>query len=278
MSSFNTTATVSVTFSASGSGQFYDGLPAPSGFSYTYMVIDETTGLVAGFEPGSDLSGYTAGSYEVYGVSYNTSSNLNAYVGQSLSNFEGAILSSSLCANISSNDVHVVIEGTVVECEGDLMIIDELVGGLYEANVNLSTLGKVTVLPDSAATFQAGESITLTADFFVLAGAEFDAIIAGGCAGVNAPMPAPFAEESTTDYELFRTDNTLVLNWHSYKQLTKIQLQNQYGYVIFEEAAGQNMAGDVFRFNMAMLTNGKYKMLIDAGGVLLEKRFVWEKE
>lgn len=109
-----------ITTSNNVGGNLYSNYPAPAGsFSYTYVIVSNTTGLIKAFDAGSNLSNpanYSKGVYSVYGLSYASSINattLNAYVGGSFELFKQAILNNpgTLCSNLSDNAVQVTIQG-----------------------------------------------------------------------------------------------------------------------------------------------------------------------
>ncbi|HEX6914552.1 MAG TPA: zinc-dependent metalloprotease family protein [Chitinophagaceae bacterium] len=88
-----------------------------AGFSYTYVIVNNATGNIVSIGP-SDLSNgsnYPPGQYTVYGLSYsNTISNLNSYVGGSLTALLTQIQNNpaTFCANLSKNSVTVNVTGT----------------------------------------------------------------------------------------------------------------------------------------------------------------------
>ncbi len=89
-----------------------------AGFSYSYVVVRNSTGNIVAISSTSDLSNSTtfpAGQYTVYGVSYSTSvSNLNTYVGGSFAALATQIQNnpSTFCADLSKNAVTVNVTGT----------------------------------------------------------------------------------------------------------------------------------------------------------------------
>lgn len=110
-----------VTVSNTVSGTLWTNFPPPgAGFSYTYVIVSNVTGLIKAFDVEANLSNasnYPKGSYAVYGLSYSnsiTANTLNAYIGGSFNTFRQDILNNpaTLCANISDNAVQVTVEGS----------------------------------------------------------------------------------------------------------------------------------------------------------------------
>jgi Metallo-peptidase family M12B Reprolysin-like/SprB repeat/Dockerin type I domain len=96
-------------------GQLYSNTPNPgAAFSYTYAVVNKATGNIVAFQADSDLTNtgtYPVGMYTVYGVSYKAleSALLNSYVGGSYTNFQSAVGSLAICANIANVSKSVTI-------------------------------------------------------------------------------------------------------------------------------------------------------------------------
>jgi hypothetical protein len=111
------------TITASGAGTLYSTTPSPgAGFSYTYVIVDNATGLIKAIDASSNLSNastYPSGNnYTVYGLSYSSSvstATLNSYVGTSFAAFENTLQYSpaTLCGNVSSNNVVVSVFGVL---------------------------------------------------------------------------------------------------------------------------------------------------------------------
>ncbi|MCS3795566.1 reprolysin-like metallopeptidase [Niastella sp. OAS944] len=104
--------------SVSGPGTLLSGAAGPgAGFSYTYVIVDNATGLIKAFDASSDLSNatnYPVGTtYSVYGLSYSNAiaASLNAYVGGTYTAFRNALLynPTTLCGNVSANSTQVTI-------------------------------------------------------------------------------------------------------------------------------------------------------------------------
>lgn len=109
--------TINVTPPAGGG--LFTNTPSPgAGFNYTYVIVDNATGLIKAFDASSDLSNgtqYTSGkTYTVYGLSYSntiTNATLNTYVGTSFATFKNTLLYNpgTLCGNVSANNLLVTI-------------------------------------------------------------------------------------------------------------------------------------------------------------------------
>jgi hypothetical protein len=113
----------SVTVTAPMGGGLYSGTPNPgSSYTYTFVIVNSTTGNIAGFSSNGDMTNSTtfpAGNYKVYGLSYSTSvttTTLNGYVGSSFSSFKTALLNNTICGNLSTNS-KIVIVGTVTDLQ-----------------------------------------------------------------------------------------------------------------------------------------------------------------
>jgi hypothetical protein len=111
------------TINVSGPGSLYNNTPNPgAGFTYTYVIVNNATGLIRAFDASADLSNsstYPVGtSYSVYGLSHSTgisAATLNTYVGTSFSSFRNAILynPATLCGSLASTVVPVTVTGVL---------------------------------------------------------------------------------------------------------------------------------------------------------------------
>lgn len=110
-----------ITVSNTVGGTLWSNFPPPgAGFSYTYVIVSNGTGLIKAFDADASLvnaTNYPKGSYAVYGLSYSntiTTNTLNGYVGGSFAAFRQDILNNpgTRCANISDNAVQVTVEGS----------------------------------------------------------------------------------------------------------------------------------------------------------------------
>lgn len=110
---------ISYVITTSGAGTVIGSNPVytnpGAGFSYGYIIVNNATNTIVGFSATPNLTNsttYPAGSYSVYGISYNNSvTTLNTYVGQNFNNLTSAIASnpSGFCANLSKNAIQVNI-------------------------------------------------------------------------------------------------------------------------------------------------------------------------
>jgi hypothetical protein len=89
-----------------------------AGFSYTYVIVDNATGLIKAFDASSDLSNattYPVGTtYTVYGLSHSnaiTPATFTSYVGGSFTTFRNDLLynPTTLCGNMSVNNAQVTV-------------------------------------------------------------------------------------------------------------------------------------------------------------------------
>ncbi|HEX6430860.1 MAG TPA: M12 family metallo-peptidase [Niastella sp.] len=99
-------------------GALLSSAPNPgAGFSYTYVIVDNATGLIKAIDASSDLSNAsiypTNSDYTVYGLSYSNavSATLTSYVGTSFAAFRNALLynPATLCGNVSANNLLVTV-------------------------------------------------------------------------------------------------------------------------------------------------------------------------
>ena len=92
-------------------GTIFDGVPEPSGFSYNYVVVDESNGLIKEISVDPDLSNatiYPQGNYKVYGLSWDGVSVLPA-PGTSFDGLISDIINLVVCAQLSTNCIEVAI-------------------------------------------------------------------------------------------------------------------------------------------------------------------------
>lgn len=116
----------SYTVGVTGPGALYTtGANPGAGFSYTYVIVDNATGLIKAFDASSDLSNatnYPVGtSYTVYGLSYSNAiaGSLNTYVGGSFTAFKNAVLynPATLCSNFSTNTAQVTVTSVLASAQ-----------------------------------------------------------------------------------------------------------------------------------------------------------------
>ena len=107
--------TINVTPPAGG-GLFSGPANPGAGFSYTYVIVDNTTGNIKAIDATSDLtntSTYPGGTYQVYGLSYDNThaATLNGYVNGPFSTLQNDLLNSpgTMCGNLSNNSITVTV-------------------------------------------------------------------------------------------------------------------------------------------------------------------------
>lgn len=114
------------TIGVTGPGSLYTARANPgAGFSYTYVIVDNATGLIKAFDASSDLSNATnypvETSYTVYGLSYSNAigASLNSYVGGSFTAFRNAVLynPATLCSNLSTNNAQVTVTSVLASAQ-----------------------------------------------------------------------------------------------------------------------------------------------------------------
>lgn len=75
----------SITFGVQGTGDVYEVLTTPAGYSYTYVALNTSTSTVSAESATSNFTSLPAGTFEVYGVMYKNGVVPSSFVGQSLS-------------------------------------------------------------------------------------------------------------------------------------------------------------------------------------------------
>lgn len=125
VSSFNAsvpTLPASYSVAVSGPGTLYNGTPQPAGFNYSYVIVNNSTGLIKEVRSTPDMTNagtYPAGDYSVYGISSSsTAASLNTtYANGLFSVLYNATLNQTggLCASLSTNfrNVQISIPTTV---------------------------------------------------------------------------------------------------------------------------------------------------------------------
>ncbi|QQS28410.1 MAG: choice-of-anchor J domain-containing protein [Sphingobacteriales bacterium] len=105
-----------INFTPPGGGGVYNGIPSPpAGYAYTYIMVNNGTGLITGINGSSDLSDsntFTPANYHVYGFSYQTATipNLNVLIGMSQQTLQNNLDFLVYCGQLSSNFVLVTVE------------------------------------------------------------------------------------------------------------------------------------------------------------------------
>ena len=171
--------------SAPAGASLYDGpnVPPGTGFSYTYVVVNTATNLIAGFESSSDLTAYAAGTYKAYGISYESIANLNPYIGSSFTSFQTDLAFLVVCGNLSTNCIEVDITGSS-SCDPNYAGGNALSGN-QTANDDFETDGIIESSQNVSAPmvdYDSGTYICLKNGFEVQLGTVFRAFI-DGCGG-----------------------------------------------------------------------------------------------
>ena len=74
----------SITFNMSGPGDFIELQNIPSGFSYTYTAINQTSNLITDVSATSNFTGTAAGTYKIYGLMYANGFNTSTLIGNTM--------------------------------------------------------------------------------------------------------------------------------------------------------------------------------------------------
>jgi hypothetical protein len=190
--------TINVTPPAGGG--IYTNTPSPAGTNYTYVIVDNATGLIKAFDPSSDLSNgtqYTSGqTYTVYGLSYSnavSAATLNTYAGTSFATFKNTLLYSpgTLCGNISSNNVQVSVTAVLSKAGQMQPLTATKVGNTVNLKWATGSTGKTSYF-----------EIWRSAD-----GTTFNQLI--------GTVPAQNSTSSLINYEL--NDNSPLAAWNYYQ-------------------------------------------------------------
>ncbi|WP_299122941.1 zinc-dependent metalloprotease [uncultured Winogradskyella sp.] len=149
-----------------------------TGYLYTYVIVNNTSGNIIAFDEDSDLSNqsnFPSGNYSVYGLSYLAGEPIASYIGGAFSNFQSDLVSTAFCGALSSNSVLVnILPGTPTTYtynnswspsnpEGVSSASDNIVVEAGIANISINTnCNNLTVNPGAALTIDAGVTITAT--------------------------------------------------------------------------------------------------------------------
>ena len=187
------------TISASGPGALFSSPPNPGpGFNYTYVIVDNTTGLIKAIDAGANLSNAsnypTGGNYTVYGLTYSnavSTATLNSFAGTSFTAFQNTLLynPSTLCGSVSPNNVLVSVSATLA---AEMLTLNAWKAG---GNVNLKWS---TISEENSSHFE----IWRSAD-----GTNFDKLIGTVTAQGNS--------SSRVNYEL--NDQAPLPTWNYYR-------------------------------------------------------------
>lgn len=107
----NGTAT-SATFNVQGqgTGEIIDIQPDQAGFNYTYVAINQANSQITAVSVTSDFTTLNAGTYQVQGLSYNSTLNPNTFLNQTVAQ----VISSGSCVLFSTNTKPVTVTGGTV--------------------------------------------------------------------------------------------------------------------------------------------------------------------
>jgi hypothetical protein len=154
-------ASYTINFATPNGALIYETLPKTgSGYGYTYVVTNNTTGLIIGFSPTGDLTNaavYGVGQYTVTGLSYETGTvtNLNSYVNTPFSTFLNQFPLPN-CGTLSSTSKSVTI---TPNCPETLALTGTTTSGTQQANQTITSTQIVN--SGVSVTYRAGNSITL---------------------------------------------------------------------------------------------------------------------
>ena len=186
VSSFSATLpSLPASYTITPSPTVFDGTPSPpTGFSYTYLAVNDATDNIAGINASSDFTTLNAGDYTVHGLSYETTNSLSPYVGGSFSTFQTDVFNLVVCGALSTNTIAMSIE-SISNCPPNYTGANAL-SGTESGAVDYDTDGAIesTQVISASATvdYDSGTSITLEFPFEVQLGALFEAFI-DGCGG-----------------------------------------------------------------------------------------------
>ncbi len=96
----------------SGGNAYVGMVPPNDDFVYTYVIFDQISGKIVGFEQEADLRGYIPGDYHIYGFSFPAGFSLDLFIGLDKAAFEEKMLTIGFCGDLSDNFREVTITGT----------------------------------------------------------------------------------------------------------------------------------------------------------------------
>jgi hypothetical protein len=113
VTNYNGLGAYNITYSNPQNGKLYSETNVPpSGFSYTYVIQNKSSGNIIAIDASANLSNaglFPGGEYKVWGLSNANGTNLSTYVGGAFSSLEAAIFSGAFCGYLSSNFIPVKI-------------------------------------------------------------------------------------------------------------------------------------------------------------------------
>ena len=108
---FQSLGTYSIPLSRVGQAYNIDFLPV--GYLETYIIVDKSTNTIVAIETDPDLSNatsYSGGTYEVIGLFYFNTGNLNPYINGPKSSLDAALLSGTVCGAYTENYIDIIID------------------------------------------------------------------------------------------------------------------------------------------------------------------------
>jgi hypothetical protein len=94
-----------ITLSISGSGEVYEVITDPSGFSYTYAAVNQSNNLIEDVSSSSNFTNTAAGTFKIYGLMYVNGFNTNTLTGKTIEQAYGL----GSCILFSNNSKPVTI-------------------------------------------------------------------------------------------------------------------------------------------------------------------------
>lgn len=196
----------STTVAFSGAGNVLTTGSLPSNYMYSYLVVDQATGLVVDVDAGANFTGLAGGVYDVIGFAYENDGsnstappdvNPNTFIGQSIAD----ILNGGSCVNFSNNTVTLTVIGNTNNNCPQNYTLSGFEGGTGGQNMDgdFETDGIITsthVIVGGPVDYDAGTYIDLLPGFNLLTGFDFHAFI-DGCGG--AMLVAPENENDELD-------------------------------------------------------------------------------
>jgi hypothetical protein len=168
----------SASITISGPGNVSVVLPTPAGFSYTYTAVSKANNQIAAISSTANFTTLGAGNYDVVGLAYENSFNLNTIINQTTAQAYGT----GSCLLFSGNSKRVTVVG--VPCPSSLTLVaptDNIASGTIKQEVSgaITATNKVT---GGNVKYDAGQNIQLNPGFTVDNGVVFSAYI-DGCGG-----------------------------------------------------------------------------------------------
>lgn len=212
----------SYSIGVSGPGGLYNNTPSPgAGFNYTYVIVDNSTGLIKAIDASSDLSNattYPVGTtYTVYGLSYSNAvsvATLNGYAGTSFTTFRDVLLytPATLCGSVSANSALVTVTSVLASAQ-----LLQLTANKMGNSVNLKW---ATAASQKNSYFEIWRSSN---------NSSFDQLV--------GTVPAQNNSSARIDYEL--NDNSPLAAWNYYR-IKQVDMD------------GNTVQGNIARVNMQL--------------------------